>query len=151
MIKKILLLSLPVVAIALLSFQIASADYYDCDGIRREGQARPNIYNGCWSTERPIEQDLDIRKLRKYCVRNYCYVIYEICEENGRCVEESKRIKKDDYEEYEQSIKKTKWRDWTRQKTYQYFYDNYSYTKRNYDYVYRGTRFGGYNDRYWDF
>lgn len=193
MIKKILLLSLPIAALAILSFQVVSADYYDYQGIRREGQPGPSewrqlrtppeiedryeydrppsLTRGCDEYNcnnvrtinpiRPIEverypqtnnndeADLNIRKVRKYCVRDYCYIIYEICEENGRCVEEAKRVKKENYEKkYE---KKHDWRDWTRQNTYKYFYKNYYYPKQDFDYVYRGTHYGRYYNRYWNF
>ncbi len=175
MIKKILLLSLPIAALAFLSFQVASADYYDCEGIIREGNPgpsecrqlrkppssedhqeydrRPSLtrecdYRGCIEVEQyhhNDEADLSIRKVRKYCVRDYCYIIYEICEENGQCVEEAKRVKREEYE------KKPDWQDWTRQNTYNYFYQNNYYTKINFDSVYRGTHYGRYYNRYWSF
>jgi len=189
MLKKLLFLSLPIAALVLLSFQIANADYYDCQGIRREGQPGPSecrnlrtveetqsqydvpreydypprLTRMCGNvpcdqyqpyeperidpeppTERYEEDDLYIRKVRKYCVRNYCYIIYEVCDSAGHCEEEAKRYKKDkkDWDD---------WRDWFKKETYDYYYRHYYYPKYRYDFVYRGSHYGRYHNRYWDF
>ena len=200
MLKKILLLALPVAALAVLSFQVTSADYYDCQGILREGrpgpsecrqlrtppeleQTEPQDYNysqpprltrlcgnvpcdepqridPATPTERP-DPDLDIRKVRKYCVREYCYIIYEICDSSGHCTEEAKRVPREDFYDYERP--QNDWRESLNNYTYNYIYNNYNtFNFYNSDYfndcrfytrgcVYRGTYYGRYHNRYWDF
>lgn len=193
MLKKILLLSVPIAALALLSFQVTNADYYDCQGIIREGRPGPSE---CRQLRRPPEpeevppqltpslrltqlcgnfpcnepqntepyridpnppierpdEDLDIRKVRKYCVREYCYIIYEICDSSGHCEEEAKRVKQDelDWDNNEDCERCSDWRDRLSYNTYNYFYNNYNNYNYN-NYVYRGTHYGRYYNRYWDF
>lgn len=207
MLKKLLLFGLPVAAIAILFTQIASADYYDCQGNIRPGypnasqcrglktppapindvQTQPNssfsltpTCNGVpcdipqYRPERttnpqtsineaeelnPNNQDVPqsvnepdksegfIKNIRKYCIRNYCYIIYEYCI-NGYCKETSKRILQDELDN-NYSIQNN-WND----RLNNYFYNNYYEGCRD-DYrgkcIYRGTHYGRYHDNYWDF
>lgn len=209
MIKKLLLLALPVAAIAVLSFQVASADYYDCQGNLREGSPGPSecrqlrdveesssTNTGVNTTpttpttvtgintlpmvtqmcgDRPCsivdtqtttdDDDFDIRNVRKYCVREYCYLIYEVCRSNGQCKEYSKRVPREDYEDYNNNTNNDydDWRERLNNYTYNYIYNRYNiYNFYNSDRfndckfyengcAYRGTYYGRYHNRYWDF
>ena len=62
MLKKILLLALPIAALAVLSFQVTSADYYDCQGIIREGRPGPSECRQLRRVEDPQAQNVAPRE-----------------------------------------------------------------------------------------
>lgn len=217
MLKKLLFLTLPIAALAVISIQTASADYYDCQGNVRPGtpgpsqchwftdppsadqpqdvtpDSSPSITitpicsgNNCGNRPQeitpapyvpyapyepqpqeivpePVDSSVHIRNTRKYCVRNYCYFIFEICYSDGHCEERSERVERDEYEDqnnYEHREVEPVCRDWRgclNNYTYNYFYDRYyrPYNNdcryRNRNCIYRGIHFGGYHNGYWHY
>lgn len=227
MLKKLLFLTLPIAAIAVLTMQTASADYYDCYGNVRPGSPGPSechyftdppaanqpqnvtpnqpyepsititpICSGNNCNNRPqeiqptispsiiitplcnerncdpqpqeivpepVDSSAYIRNTRKYCVRDYCYFIFEICYSDGHCEEKSERVRRDEYEHREVEPVCTDWRDclnnYTYNYYYNYYYNNYYYNNdynddcryRERNCVYRGTHYGRYHNGYWHF
>lgn len=111
----------------------------------------------------PEDNEPEIRNTRKYCVRDYCYFIYEICYSNGYCEQKAERIEKNEYEDFEpdydenHSHNRYYWKDSLNNYVYNYFYYNFydrddddcGYYNRGC--VYRGAHYGRYHNRYWDF
>jgi len=108
--------------------------------------------------------EVDIKNSRKYCVRDYCYLIYEVCYSNGYCEQKAERIDRDDYYDYDydrgDNYRGNHWQDSLNNYVYNYFqYNFYNYGNRGHDdcdyrdrdCVYRGTYYGRYHNRYWDF
>jgi len=105
-----------------------------------------------------------VENTRKYCVRDYCYFIFEICYDNGYCEEKAERVDRDEYENYERPERErcTSWGECLNNYTYNYVYNTYNnyYNYNNHDddcrytsrgCVYRGAHYGRYSNRYWDF
>lgn len=105
--------------------------------------------------------DTYIKNVRKYCVRDWCYILYELCYEyNDYCVDKGERVPRDEYEgRYDREPDYYRnWRDRLNNYTYNYFYNNYYYNNyyddcgyNNRYCVYRGINYGRYHNRYWDF
>lgn len=107
----------------------------------------------------PDEDEVtEIRNSRKYCVRDYCYIIYEICYSNGYCEKKAERIGRDQMDQNDNDHGNNYyWGNQLNNYVYNYFYYNYYYGRnddcdyRNRNCVYRGSHYGRYTNRYWDF
>ena len=186
MLKKLLYLAVPIAALTIIGVQSVSADYYDCEGNIRPGSPGPSECH--YFTRPPAETHVnnepsitprcegkdcydykyrpdlpnnepEIRNTRKYCVRDYCYFIYEICYSNGYCEQKAERIETDEYDE-DHSQNRYYWKDSLNNYVYNHFYFNfYNKDDHRHDYcgyydrncVYRGAHYGRYHNRYWDF
>jgi hypothetical protein len=104
-----------------------------------------------------IERDPDnyskkyeVRNARKYCVRDYCYIIYDYCYDLTHCEEKVYKIPR------EKGNREDDWRDMLEDYLDTYF-DRYRPEKCNpYGYpsrkcVYRGFYFGGFHNGYWHY
>lgn len=117
--------------------------------------------------EQKSEGRYEIRNARKYCVRDYCYYVYDYCDELGNCVKKQKRYENPNYNPYENDETDSHEDSYDRGNTYDYsktwnywvnqYINNYYYqhSKPEYCYpgsgrcIYRGFHFGGYHNGYW--
>jgi len=90
-------------------------------------------------------KEYEVRNARKYCIRDYCYIVYDYCYDLTHCEQKVDRIPRDEYENSD---------DWKN------MFEDYlnDYFKRNPNgncgpqtgkCVYRGFYFGGSHNGYW--
>lgn len=117
----------------------------------------------------PYYKKYEVRNARKYCVRDYCYILYDYCYDSTHCEEKTRRVPREHYEEvieeeeeerppslpdiYEPS--RNTWNYWVNYYINNYFY-GYPYgtnrpecDHRHERCVYRGFHFGGFHNGYW--
>jgi hypothetical protein len=98
----------------------------------------------------------EIRNSRKYCVRDYCYIIYEICYSNGYCEKKAEKVDRNDMND-DNHDNNYYWGNQLNNYVYNYFYNNYYFGRNDNcdsgtrNCVYRGSHYGRYTNRYWDF
>ncbi|MCD6109252.1 hypothetical protein J7J83_00630 [bacterium] len=90
----------------------------------------------------------EVRNARKYCVRDYCYIVYDYCYDLSHCEEKVQRVPRDDY---------WHWNDW--RNNLNKYLDEYlnkagqedcnRYDPNQDRCIYRGFHFGGYHNGYW--
>lgn len=117
------------------------------------------------------EKTYKIRNTRKYCVKNYCYFIYDYCDSSGNCIRKQKKYENPNYNPYEyETAENSNANPGNNQDEQKNAYNNnilnnlvnnyinnhyYQYRSNNYcnsymkDCVYRGFHFGGYHNGYW--
>ncbi len=87
----------------------------------------------------------EVRNARKYCMRDYCYIVYDYCYDLTHCEEKVYKMPREDYGDRDD------WRD---------MFGDYYNRSRNEDNcdqdrygrsrcVYRGFHFGGFHNGYW--
>lgn len=90
----------------------------------------------------------EVRNARKYCMRDYCYIVYDYCYDLTHCEQKTQRIPRENYE-YENN-----WRDKLEDYLNDYFQRNpYGqcdpYRRDRGKCIYRGFHFGGFHNGYW--
>ncbi|MBD3156308.1 hypothetical protein GF369_00615 [Candidatus Peregrinibacteria bacterium] len=92
----------------------------------------------------------EVRNARKYCIRNYCYIIYDYCYDLTHCEEKVYKMPREEGQ-YEDN-----WRDKLEDYLDSYFdryrperCNPYGYSSRNC--IYRGFYFGGFHNGYWHY
>lgn len=83
------------------------------------------------------------RNARKYCVRDYCYIVYDYCYDLTHCEQKVDKIPRDEYGTNWQDIFEDYWNDYFRRPPYE---NCRPQTGRC---VYRGFYFGGFHNGYW--
>ncbi len=92
----------------------------------------------------------EVRNARKYCIRDYCYIIYDYCYDLTHCEEKVYKIPR------EQGRDKDDWRDMLEEYLDKYF-DRHRpercnpYGYPSHDCIYRGFYFGGFHNGYWHY
>lgn len=127
--------------------------------------------------EKEKEKRYEIRNSRKYCVKDYCYYVYDYCDNYGNCVKKKRKYKNPNYnpdndynnhydeqdkQETENETSYSRGNIYKNNKTWNYrvnkYIYNYYYNKiRQPEYcnnhsgrcIYRGFHFGGYHNGYW--
>ena len=86
----------------------------------------------------------EVRNARKYCIREYCYIIYDYCYDLSHCEQKIQKVHNDEYND--------NWRDF-----FEDYLDGYINRHRecnNYGTgrcIYRGFYFGGFHNGYWHY
>jgi len=88
----------------------------------------------------------EVKNARRYCIRDYCYIVYDYCYDLSHCEEKVQRVPRSNYES-----------DWRTQ--LQDYLDEYfkrrpqqpcnPYGQNPGKCIYRGFHFGGYHNGYW--
>lgn len=124
------------------------------------------------------EKRYEIRNSRKYCVKDYCYYVYDYCDNYGNCVKKKRKYKNPDYNpgndynnhydgqdkqetENESSYSRgntynnnsRSWNYRVNKYIYNYYYKKISQPEYCNNHsgrcIYRGFRFGGHHNGYW--
>jgi len=86
----------------------------------------------------------EVRNARKYCTRNYCYIVYDYCYDLTHC---ERKVQKEARKDYQQE---DNWMD-----MFEDYYNRYKNNHCDHDQygrsrcIYRGFHFGGYHNGYW--
>ncbi len=88
-------------------------------------------------------KEYEKRNARKYCVRDYCYIIYDYCYDLTHCEQKVDKIPRDEYESNWQDAFEDYWNNYFRRPQYE---NCRPQTGRC---VYRGFYFGGFHNGYW--
>lgn len=95
-------------------------------------------------------KEYEVRNARKYCIRDYCYIIYDYCYDLTHCEEKVYKMPR------EEGRHEDDWRDMLEEYLDNYFdryrperCNPYGYPSRNC--IYRGFYFGGFHNGYWHY
>lgn len=115
-------------------------DYYDYE--------RPSTDSNAILADDPDDysKEYEVRNARKYCMRDYCYIIYDYCYDLTHCEEKVYKMPREQYQYGDN------WRDMLEDYLNDYFGRNrYDDCDRYYRgrCIYRGFYFGGFHNGYW--